>query len=106
MVLAIREASVVAPVDAPRGGGKGFLAGLALVLLVHLGVTGWLLISSDFLPYVTDNNESFSSLVHAKNLYQFGFGTAFGLTDESYGPDRAAHPFIHTHQGNFPRLFA
>ena len=53
-----------------------------------------------------DNNESFSSLWHAANLHRFGFRSAFGLTDEAYGSSPAAHPYVYTHQGNFPRLFA
>lgn len=53
-----------------------------------------------------DGNESYSSLVHASNLFQFGIDRSMGLTDESASPDSEAHPFLHTHQGNFPRLFA
>lgn len=67
---------------------------------------GWFLWSSDFLPYVIDNNETFSSLVHAANLYHFGIEKTFGLTDEAYGMSEAAHPYVYTHQGNFPRLYA
>src|ERR1700674_520128 len=83
-----------------------YRVGLALLLLAYLASTGWLLLSSNFLPYVMDNNESFSSLVHATNLDRFGFSSSFGLTDEAYGPNPAAHPYLHTHQGNFPRLFS
>src|SRR5258706_6428607 len=77
------------------------LLGLAYVLFY-----GWMLAISDFLPYVLDNNESFSSLWHAINLYNFGLSKSFGLTDEAYGFSAAAHPYVYTHQGNFPRLFA
>lgn len=66
---------------------------------------GWMLVSSDFLPYVMDNNESFSSYWHALNLAQFDFFKSYGLTDEAYGFSAAAHPYVYTHQGNFPRLF-
>ena len=58
------------------------------------------------IPYFSDNNESFSSIIHAKNLIQFNFFDSFGLTDESYGITEASHPFIYTHQGNFPRIFS
>ncbi len=68
-------------------------------------VYGWLLASSDFMPYVMDNNESFSSYWHAVNLAQFDFFRSYGLTDEAYGFSAAAHPYVYTHQGNFPRLF-
>ena len=68
-------------------------------------IFGWLLASTDFLPYVMDNNESFSSYWHAINLAQFDFFKSFGLTDEAYGFSAAAHPYVYTHQGNFPRLF-
>src|SRR5262245_3601326 len=53
-----------------------------------------------------DNNESFSALNHAYNLWHFDFFRSYGLTDEAVSPDPAAHPYLHTHQGNFPRLFA
>ena len=57
------------------------------------------------IPYVMDNNETFSTLNHAHNLWTFDFFRSFGLTDEAASPDPGAHPVIHTHQGNFPRLF-
>src|SRR5689334_12990764 len=78
---------------------------LVLLLLLYVVAYGWILVSTDFMPYVMDNNESFSVLVHASNMQQFSFWKSCGLTDEAYGPDPAAHPFIHTHQGNMPRLF-
>lgn len=77
---------------------------LALVVAYSF-LFGWLLLSSNLLPYVFDNNESFSAFVHGSNLYHFGLSGSFGLTDEAYGPDPAAHPYVYTHQGNFPRLF-
>jgi hypothetical protein len=78
----------------------------ALILaFAYVLVFGWLLASTDFLPYVMDNNESFSSYWHAINLAQFDFFKSFGLTDEAYGFSAAAHPYVYTHQGNFPRLF-
>jgi len=79
---------------------------LALLLVAHAGLYGWLLYTTDLLPYVYDNNESFSSLWHAYNLYHFDFFGSWGLTDESFSPHADAHPYPHTHQGNFPRLFA
>lgn len=78
---------------------------LVVLLSVYAAVYGWILVSTGFMPYVMDNNESFSVLVHASNMYRFSFWKSFGLTDEAYGPAPAAHPFIHTHQGNMPRLF-
>jgi hypothetical protein len=83
-----------------------YLACAALLALAYSLVYGGLLVRSDFLPYVTDNNESFSSLWHAINLYHFEFSKSFGLTDEAYGFSAAAHPYVYTHQGNFPRLYA
>lgn len=76
------------------------------VLAVYVLLYGWMLISSDFVPYVMDGNESYSSLVHAYNLYHFDITKSAGLTDEAASPDPVAHPFSYTHQGNFPRLFA
>ena len=78
----------------------------ALLCLGYLLFYGWLLARSDWFPYVMDNNESFSSLWHATNLYHFGLERTFGLTDEAYGLAPEAHPYVYTHQGNFPRLFA
>jgi hypothetical protein len=38
-------------------------------------------------------------------MLQFGVRETFGLTDESYGLERAQHPYVYTHGGNFPRLY-
>jgi hypothetical protein len=79
---------------------------LWLVVLASYGlIYGALLLSTHGYPYVSDNNESFSNLVHAHNLAHFGLKKSFGLTDESYAVTAAGHPYIHSHQGNFPRLF-
>ena len=67
---------------------------------------GYLLFETDFLPYVLDGNESFSAFWHARNLYEYGLSKSFGLADESFAFHEAAHPYVHTHQGNFPRVFA
>jgi len=67
---------------------------------------GALLVATHGLPYVMDNNETFSSLWHAANLFHFGLAHSWGLADEAFSPHAAAHPYVHTHQGNFPRLFA
>jgi hypothetical protein len=77
-----------------------------LVLGVYLAVFGGMLIRTDGFPYTIDNNESFSSLVHAQNMAKFDFGRSYGLTDESYALTEGGHPYIHSHQGNFPRIFA
>ena len=79
---------------------------LCAVLAAYVVGYFWFLAANDFLPYVLDNNETFSSIVHAQNLYHFGLGSSLGLTDEAYGLDPAAHPYVYTHQGNFPRLYA
>lgn len=79
---------------------------LAILLVSYIGVYGTFLIATDFFPYVMDNNESFSSLWHAFNIYQFGILDSAGLADEAFSPHAAAHPYVHTHQGNFPRLYA
>lgn len=84
---------------------RQYLQCAAFLALAYILVYGWLLVSTNFLPYVMDNNESFSSYWHAINLAQFDFFKSFGLTDEAYGFSAAAHPYVYTHQGNFPRLF-
>jgi hypothetical protein len=71
-------------------------------LILYIG----LLASANSMPFVMDNNESFSSLTHAENMFNFGIDRDFGLTDEAYGPASVAHPYVYTHQGNFPRVFA
>lgn len=83
-----------------------FRQGLLALALVYGVLVTWYWIQYQGIPYVFDNNESFSSIVHAKNLIQFDFFKTFGLTDESFGILEAAHPYVYTHQGNFPRLFA
>ena len=80
-------------------------ADLAVVLVAAVAVYVWLYLTGGGLPYVMDNNESFSTLWHARNIYEFGIQESWGLADESFGWDAAAHPYVHTHQGNWPRLF-
>ena len=80
--------------------------GLGLVLACYLAVTAWLLVVGQGRPYVYDNNESYSSFWHGYSLYQFGLGNGAGLADEAFSPHPEAHPFVHTHQGNLPRLYS
>jgi len=80
--------------------------GVAITLIVYFTWYGFLILRGNSIPYVMDNNESFSALNHAYNLWHFDFFRSYGLTDEAVSPDPAAHPYVHTHQGNFPRLFA
>jgi hypothetical protein len=80
--------------------------GLGLTLGLYVLLYGALLVYTRGLPYVMDNNESFSAFVHASNLYHFPFSRTLGLTDEAFSPNEAAHPYVYTHQGNFPRVFA
>ena len=80
--------------------------GVAIILIVYFAWYGFLILRGNSIPYVMDNNESFSALNHAYNLWHFDFFRSYGLTDEAESPDPAAHPYVHTHQGNFPRLFA
>jgi hypothetical protein len=78
----------------------------ALTLIVFCGVVLSLLFYCDFLPFGTDNNETSSSILHAKNMYLHGIGSAYGLTNEATSPSPDAAPFVYTHQGNFPRFYA
>ena len=75
------------------------------MLVVYVLLFGILLWWTDGYPYVLDNNESYSSLWHARSLYKNGVAQTKGLTDEVFSPSPAASPYIHSHQGNFPRLF-
>lgn len=79
---------------------------IAIIGVVYVMVYSWLIVAGYGMPYVMDNNESFSSLWHAYNLFNFDFSKSAGLADESFAYHAAAHPYVHTHQGNFPRLFA
>src|SRR4051812_40643697 len=92
------------PVARPwwKGAYALFLGALMILYVVGYGT---FLVASDGLPYVLDNNESFSTLQHAMNLYRFGISKSLGLTDEATGPNPDAHPYVHTHQGNLPRVF-
>ena len=82
-----------------------FRQGLWVLALIYVVLVTLYLVQYQGIPYVFDNNESFSSIIHAKNLIGFDFFKTFGLTDESYGILEAAHPYVYTHQGNFPRLY-
>lgn len=108
-VSQLAEAPPQAPIirtAVPRRRFSERAAGLLVVLATFAILYGTMLVTTDFLPYVTDNNESFSSLWHAYNLYHFDVRQSAGLTDETFSPHPEAHPFVHTHQGNMPRLFA
>ena len=83
--------------------GRRRVAGRASVLFA---VFGGMLLYSDFLPYTFDNNESFAAYLHARNMYEFGIVSSSGLPDESLSNDVAAHPYLYTHAGASPRLFA
>ncbi len=85
---------------------KQYTIAAGIVLISYIVIYSIFLYSTDFLPYVFDNNETFSSLIHVQNLFNFGLKDSFGLTDEAYGVLKAAHPFVYTHQGNFPRLYS
>lgn len=77
-----------------------------LTILLYLILFSIFLISTDGIPYILDNNESFSNLIHAENMYEFGIRNSFGLTDEATGLSAEAHPYVYTHQGNFPRFYS
>lgn len=82
-----------------------FSRGLWIVLAAYFVIYAALLWHTDGYPYVLDNNESYSSWWHARSLYENGVAKTKGLTDEVFSPQSAASPYIHSHQGNFPRLF-
>ena len=81
---------------------------LAAVLLVALycGISLGMVAAGRGIPAVFDGNETFSSILHAHNLLTFGPENSAGLADESTSPWLQGHPVVHTHQGNFPRLYA
>lgn len=93
----------------PRGEiriASAYGQGFAAVAAIYCLVLGIFLAVNHGLPYVFDNNETFSALVHAANLYHFGWARGFGLPDETLSFAAAAGPYLYTHGGNFPRLFA
>jgi hypothetical protein len=81
-------------------------AGTLCVLIAYCMVYVALICKGHGVPYVIDNNETFSALNHAYNLWHFDFFKSYGLTDEAISPFADAHPVVHTHQGDFPRLFS
>ena len=76
-----------------------------VLLVIYLTLYGSLLASSNGLPFILDNNESFSSMWHGRHLALEGGRQTAWLADEVFSPHPEAHPYVHTHQGNFPRLF-
>ncbi|PWU09371.1 MAG: hypothetical protein C5B47_03535 [Verrucomicrobia bacterium] len=94
---------------APKLSDFRISGGLLTILVAYCASYLLLLCFSDFLPYVMDNNETWSNLAHAKNTYDYGISKNKGLADEACeysGENPSAHPLVHTHQGNFPRLWA
>jgi len=79
---------------------------LAILFSIYCGIFVILQLAGHSIPFIMDANESYSSLIHAFNMQNFGVGESMGLTDEAYGPGSGAHPYVYTHQGNFPRLFS
>ncbi|GEO42980.1 hypothetical protein SAE02_71280 [Skermanella aerolata] len=76
------------------------------VMLIPLAFLIWAWLGSNGVPYFTDNNESFSAYVHARNMLWFDpLANAF-LTDDSVAFHPGAHPFTYTHQGNLPRYLS
>ncbi|HVT73238.1 MAG TPA: fibronectin type III domain-containing protein [Lacunisphaera sp.] len=78
---------------------------LVVLAVAYLVMYGSLLLATDGYPYGLDNNESYSCWWHARSLVKNGLAHTKGLTDEVFSPEHAASPYIHSHQGNFPRLF-
>lgn len=79
---------------------------LCILMAAYLMTFGLLLFFSDGMPYILDGNETYSSITHAKSISNFGILKSYGLADEVFSPSSMAHPFVHSHQGNYPRLFA
>ena len=77
-----------------------------LFVLVFTLTTGLLLVGSRGLPYGLDGNESFSNITHARAIAHYGVIRSVGLTDETAATHPGASPYIHSHQGNFPRGFS
>lgn len=82
------------------------VAAAALLGLLFAAISFGLMASSRGVPAIFDGNETFSSILHARNLLEFGPAKAAGLADESTSPRPEGHSVVHTHQGNFPRLYA
>lgn len=76
-----------------------------VVFVAYIVIYSSLLFKTDGFPYVLDNNESYSSWWHARSLYENGISQTKGLTDEVFSTQPAASPYIHSHQGNLPRLY-
>lgn len=76
-----------------------------LVFAAYILLYAVLLWRTDGYPYGLDNNESYSSWWHARSLAENGLSATKGLTDEVFAHHPEASPYIHSHQGNFPRLF-
>jgi hypothetical protein len=86
-------------------GPDSWRLGAWVVCVAYVALYSWGLIHAGGLPYVMDNNESFSAYVHGYNMFHFDWGKSFGLTDEAASPFASGHPVAHTHQGNWPRFF-
>lgn len=81
----------------------GAYLGLALAIAVYWAAAAIMLGLGLGLPYGTDGNETYSSLLGGQNLLNFGTEASF-LQDESTNTSPQAHPYVYTHGGNFPRF--
>lgn len=59
------------------------VAAAALLGLLFAAISFGLMASSRGVPAIFDGNETFSSILHARNLLEFGPAKAAGLADES-----------------------
>ena len=76
------------------------------ILILFIAMATAMIVVGHGLPYVMDGNETYSSILHARNILHFGIDRSAGLADDATGLMAEAHPVVHTHQGNFPRVFA
>ena len=76
----------------------------SIILLCFTLIFSFFFFLSDGLFYGFDSNETFSSIWHSYNFLNYSFDLHKGLADETFSNLDSAHSFIHTHQGNAPRL--
>jgi hypothetical protein len=78
----------------------------AIIIIVNVILSLIYLQLNNYIPFALDNNETFATIIQARNIFEYGISSSFGITDESFGVRPESHPYVYTHQGNLPRIFS
>jgi hypothetical protein len=77
-----------------------------LILTFALAFLLYFWLATNGMPRIQDQTESFNSYLAAENLYNHGLWNLRLLEDWATSPDSVAHPYLYTHNPDFPNLYS